>query len=123
MKFKPHSEQEIAEMRLWAKGEYPFEILNAFEKASKKSGKPMIEVRLKLSNGDGEVKTIKDYLMPQMQEKFRHAAVACGLLGKYESGAVSDVDFVGRTGRLKLGVEKDKSGQYPPKNVVLDYVC
>ena len=123
MNFKPCSEQEIAEMNLWKKGEYPFEILNAFEKASKTSGKPMIELKLKLSNGDGQGKTIKDYLMQQMPGKLRHAAIVCGLLDKYLSGSLADVDFVGRTGRLKLGVEKDKSGQYPPKNVVLDYVC
>jgi hypothetical protein len=123
MNFKPCTEQEIAEMKLWPKGEYPFEILNALEKASKKSGKPMIELRLKLSNGKGQAKSIKDYLMPQMPEKLRHAAIVCGLLDKYLSGSLSDVDFVGRTGRLRLGVEKDKGGQYPPKNVVLDYVC
>lgn len=123
MNFKPCSEQEIVEMKLWPKGEYQFEILNALEKASKKSGKPMIELKLKLSNGDGQSKTIKDYLMQQMPGKLRHAAIVCGLLDKYLNGSVADVDFVGRTGRLKLGVEKDKVGQYPPKNTVLDYVC
>ena len=32
------------------------------------------------------------------------------------------MDFEGRGGRLKLGIQEDKRGQYPPKNSVLDYI-
>jgi hypothetical protein len=50
-----------------------------------------------------------------------HAAKACDVLDKYRSGSLEDGDFVGKSGSLKLGIERSK--MYPPKNVVLDYVC
>lgn len=122
MEFKPCSEQEIARMKLWDRGEYPFEVIEGSDKTSKKSGKPMIELKLKLSNGKGAAKVVTDYLMPQMPEKLRNACRSTGMLDKYDTGNVSGRDFLGRKGRLKLGIEKDKNGQYPPKNVVKDYL-
>jgi hypothetical protein len=121
MNFEPKTEKEIAESKLMPKGEYDFEVVDAFEKLSKSSGKPMIELKLKLLHGKGG-RTITDYLPAERQEKLRHAADACGLLDKYNAGSVSNGDFLGKRGRLKLGIEKDKTHTYPDKNVVLDYV-
>ena len=45
MTFEPKTEQEIAESKLWPKGEYGFEIVDASEKNNKTSGKPMIELK------------------------------------------------------------------------------
>jgi hypothetical protein len=120
--FKPRTEQEIAESRLLPKGDYDFEILEAAEKNSKTSGKPMIELKIRVSNGSGS-RTITDYLLAETPEKLRHAAVACGLLDRYESGSLSDSDFRGKRGRLKLAIEKDKKKQYPDKNIVAGYIC
>ena len=121
MNFKPCSEDEIAAGKLWPKAVYPFEVVAAFEKLSK-AGKPMIELKLRVSNGDGRSRMITDYLVAQRLEKLRHAAAACGVLERYDAGSLSNADFLGKSGRLKLGVEKDKTGQYPPKNVVADYL-
>lgn len=82
----------------------------------------MIELRLKLSKANRGNKVITDYLTPQMAEKLRNACRATGMLDKYESGSISGRDFTSRRGKLKLGIEKDKTGQYPPKNVVQDYL-
>jgi hypothetical protein len=120
--FKPRTEQEIAESRLLPKGDYDFEIVEAAEKNSKTSGKPMIELKIRVSNGSGS-RTITDYLLAETPEKLRHAAVACGLLDRYESGSLSDSDFRGKRGRLKLAIEKDKKKQYPDKNIVAGYIC
>ena len=121
MNFNPKTEKEIAESKLMPKGEYDFEVVDAFEKLSKSSGKPMIELRLKVSNGNNG-RTLTDYLSIDRQEKLRHAADACGLLDKYNAGSVSNSDFRGKRGRLKLGIEKDRTHTYPDKNIVLDYV-
>lgn len=123
MNFQPKTEQEIAESKLLPRGEYDFEIVDAFEKQSKTSGKPMLELKLKLSNGKGAGRTITDYLLAEAPEKLRHAADACGLLDKYKTGSLSNNDFRGKRGKLKLGIEKDRKHTYPDKNVVLDYLC
>ena len=65
---------------------------------------------------------ITDYLVEKRIEKLRNAARACGLLDRYEAGTLTDTDFRGKRGNLKLGIEKGKKG-YPDKNVVIDYVC
>lgn len=122
MNFKPRTEQELADMRLWKKGIYDFEIADAFEKESKTKGNPMIELKVKIIGADGATRVIADYLLEQRGEKLRHAAEACGLLDKYNSGSLTNVDFQHKRGKLKLGIEKDKTHTWPDKNVVLDYV-
>lgn len=122
MNFTPRTEQEIQDSRVWKKGEYNFEVLEGADKTSKASGNPMIELRLRLTDG-GTRRTITDYLLAETPEKLRHCSDACGLLDKYNTGSVSGPEFKGKRGKLKLGIEKDKTKTYPDKNVVLDYVC
>lgn len=122
MNFTPRTEQEIADSKLWKKGDYGFEVVDGEDKTSKSSGKPMIELRLRLSDGRS-ARTIIDYLLAETPEKLRHAASACGLLDRYNSGSLLGREFKGKRGTLKLGIEKDKKRVYPDKNVVLDYVC
>jgi hypothetical protein len=123
MNFQPKTEKEIAESKLWHKGDYDFEIVDASEKVSQSGGNPMIELKLKLSNGKGSGRTITDYLLAETPEKLRHASEACGVLDRYNTGSLSNSDFRGKRGKLKLGIEKDRKHVYPDKNVVLDYVC
>ena len=122
MQFDPHTEKEIAEAKLWPKGVYTFEITEACEKVSQSSGNPMIQLKIKLSDGNGKVRTISDYLTAGQAGKLRHAAAATGLLDRYETGSLTDRDFLGKRGKLKLGIEKGKDG-YPDKNTVIDYLC
>lgn len=121
MNFKPKTEQEIQDAKLWKKGDYAFEVTGAEEKQSK-AGKTMIELRLRITDGKN-ARTISDYLLDETAGKLRHCASACGLLDKYERGSLNDSDFKGKGGWLMLGVEKDKKKTYPDKNVVFDYVC
>ena len=120
MQFQPKTEKEIAESKLFPKGEYDFEIIDAVEKASA-AGNDMIELKLRISNGDGMARVLTDYLLPKRAAKLRNCCAACGVLEKYESGVVSDDDFPGKRGRLKLTVEKKKG--WPDRNVVADYVA
>lgn len=120
MEFKPRTEQEIVDSKLLKKGEYDFEVLDADEKTSK-AGHPMIELKLRVWNINGG-RVLTDYLLAETPAKLRGAAAACGLLDRYETGSLSENDFRGKRGRLKLGIEKAKNG-YPAKNTVADYVA
>lgn len=123
MNFQPKTEQEIAESKLLPKGDYDFEITDALEKPSKASGKTMIELKLRVSNGKGSARTIFDYLLAETPEKLRNAADAVGILDRYNTGSLSNSDFKGKRGRLKLGIEKDRKHQWPDKNVVIGYIA
>lgn len=122
MRFTPKSENEIASENLLAPGVYGFEIADAEDAVSKASGADMIKLTVHVFSEDGSPVTIFDYLMEKVAYKLRHAADVCGLLGKYERGALEAIDFRGKTGRCKVAVQKDKSGQFPDKNSIADYI-
>ena len=96
MNFKPCSEQEIAGRKLWAKGVYPFEIVEADEKVSQSGGNPMIELKVKISRPDGASRVLPDYLVAKRIEKLRNAAAAMGMLDRYEAGSLPAADFRGK---------------------------
>ena len=121
MQFEPKTKQQIEDGKLFPKGDYSFEIIDASEKKSA-AGNDMFEIRLRVSNGNGASRVLTDYLLPKRVAKLYACCAAIGLLDKYKSGTLSDDDFIGGHGKLKLGIEKDKAGQYSPKNVVVDYL-
>ena len=103
MNFKPCSEAEIADRKLWPKGDYAFEITDASEKVSQQGGNPMIELKVKISRPDGASRVISDYLVEQRAEKLKHAAAACGLLDKYESGSLPGGRIPGQARQTQAG--------------------
>jgi len=121
MKFKPITQQDAAGMQLFPKGEYAFEVLEGEDKTSQ-AGNPMIELKIGVTNREGAIREVKDYLLEQWPVKLRHAAEACGLVDLYDSGELIGADFIGKTGKLKLTIEKDKNKKFPDKNAVVDYV-
>lgn len=121
MRLTPKSEQQIQNENLLPLGEYDFEILDA-EETTSKAGNDMIKMKVKIFTDDHGERTIFDYLMENVAYKLRHAAEACGLLESYESGVLDAEDFKRKVGRCKIGVQKDKSGQYPDRNVIQDYL-
>ena len=120
MNFKPATEDEIAANGVWPSGPYAFVILEAEEKVSASRGNPMLELRLEISRRDGKKRYVRDYLLPQRQEKLLHAARVCGVLETYNAGQLVPDDFIGKSGKLRLGVQRSRG--YPPKNVVEDYL-
>lgn len=122
MNFEPKTEMELQSEALAPDGDYNFEVLEASDETSKKSGNPMIKVNLGLYFGEAIRWRTFDYLLPAMASKLRHFCDTTGLLAKYESGQLRAVDCVGRSGKCRVIVEEDKSGQYPDKNKVSDYV-
>lgn len=131
MKFAPKTDKEIAEMNLWQPGEYGFEILSdaslgpnhyATVDRTSKNGNDMIQLVVRVYNADGQFRVIVDYLLESMPSKLRHAALACGLKSQYEGGSLEASQFIGKTGNLKLKIQKDKTGEYADKNAISDYV-
>jgi hypothetical protein len=122
MKVTPRTEAEVQSEGLLPEGIYDFEIIAAEEKTSK-SGNDMIELKVNVFTDDGRPRTIFDYLleMDGMNYKLRHAAVNCGMEEQYISGNLSAVDFVGRTGKAKVRIQKGKDG-YPDRNQIADYL-
>ncbi len=121
MTFKPKTEKEIAESQLLPDGEYDFEVLEAEDTTSKTSGAPMIKAVLGIYVGDRIGRRVTDYWLASMEAKLRHFCDCVGLLAEYEAGSLSADMCKGRSGRVKLNVQKDKAGQYPDKNGVRDY--
>jgi hypothetical protein len=121
VRFTPKTEKELAEDGLWEPGIYDFEILGA-EEATSKAGNDMIKLRVKIFNQSGGSQIVFDYLMEAVAYKLRHAAEACGLLKQYEGGTLEAYDFEGKSGQAKVSIQKDKTGQYPDKNGIADYL-
>lgn len=122
MRTTPKSEKEIAEENLWPVGIYDFEVQDAEDTISKTSGAEMIKLKVKIFNEAGESQILFDYLLDAMAGKLRHAAAAFGALAGYESGSFDAFDCVGKVGKCKVSVQKDKSGQFPDKNGIADYI-
>ncbi len=121
MNFEPKTKEQIEDGKLWPKGEYGFEIVEAEEKKSS-AGNDMFEIRVRVSNGNGVSRTLTDYLLPKRAGKLYSCCAAIGLLDKYRSGMLADDDFIGGRGKVLLAVEKGKNG-YPPRNVIEDYLA
>jgi hypothetical protein len=122
MKFQPRSEEEVKKpFTPIAKGIYDFEVLEATDEVSS-AGNDMIKIKIGIWIGDKIVCNVFDYLLPKLEAKLRHACDSCGLLDKYQSGTLSSWDFVGRTGKVKIKIDKE-TNEYPAKNSVEDYVC
>lgn len=123
--------KEVQESGLIPKGTIcDFEILDQVsfgaksyktEDAISKKGNDMIVLVLNVFYGE-QTKTIIDYLTsgnPRMEFKLRHAISACGV---DSSDGVSAKDFIGKTGKCKIGIQKSEDAQYADKNTIQDYV-
>lgn len=119
--FNPQTEDMLAKASLLEKGEYSFEVQSAIQKVSR-SGNSMIELILGVWDIDGRVHQVYDYLMESMAYKIRHFCYSVGLGEKYELGGFRDSECLGKSGKCKIIIQEDKTGQYRPKNSVQDYL-
>src|SRR5437016_4593213 len=122
MRFAPQSEEAVAKeasrFEPWRSGIYDFEVAEAEDQTSR-AGNEMIVLTLHVFNREGVRRTVYDYLIESIGYKLRHAAYACGLGKNYDTGDLQAMDFCGKAGKLKLGIEPAKDG-YPAKNRVQD---
>lgn len=123
MRFTPKTENEIASANLWPAGEYDFEVIKAEDTASK-AGNDMTALTVRIFDIEGKHRQVLDYLVDSVNSayKTRHFAEATGMMEQYDKGEMLAFEMVGRTGRCKVNVQKDHSGQYPDKNGIADYI-
>jgi hypothetical protein len=99
--------------------------MKAIEGRSQK-GNDMITLTLEVFDKDGTSFVLIDYLVGTMEYKLRDFAYSIGLGQDYESGNLNDKTMIGKSGILKLGIEKGtadgKGGLWPDKNIVKDYI-
>jgi len=127
MKFQPKTEKEIAEAGLLPVGVYPFEVLEASDSTSK-AGNGMIVLDILIHAPDGSNRKLTDYLLEAMAFKLYHFSKHHGLIDKYQAGSLTAEDCIGRSGWVKLGIQKGKpkpdgGGDYPDRNSVATYVA
>ncbi len=122
--FPPRSEEEVRNAVLVPAGRYQFVVLKAVERVSKKTGQPLIELILDIIDSTGYPRRVYDYLTlsPKMAYKIRHFCMATGLMERYDTGALSATDCVGRTGIVDVEIQKTKEPNFPDRNSVKDYI-
>jgi len=121
MNFAPKTEKQLTEERLIPAGIYPFEVVNAEAKKSKK-GNDMIEIQLRVFMPDGTERAIKDWLMELIAFKLFHFCSYTGLAAAYANGTLTSHDVLNKTGFVKVGIQTDKKKQYEDQNNVVDYM-
>jgi hypothetical protein len=121
MRFEAKSENDIKRENLIPAGEYGFEVLTAEDKI-RVNGHDMIALKLIIYLPDGTHRHVRDWLLDAVAYKLRHFCEVTGLMDAYNSGRLCAADCVGRSGKVKLCINEDKSGVYPPSNRVVDYV-
>lgn len=118
MKFPPKTRQELAEQFLIPKGTYDALVESAEEKVSK-AGNDMIELTLRVYNGEQEV-LIKDWILPETLKLFNFCESA-GLMDTYNAGELTGRSCQQANVAVRVDIE-DAKGDYPPKNKIAGYV-
>lgn len=125
MNFVPKSEEEIQTGILLPKGEYLF-CVKAAEEAVSKRGNEMIKLSISTWDNDAKEYFLFDYLLESMPAKLKHFCDSVGLEDLYSKGSLSAKDCLNKEGALLIDIEggqlKPEGGNYPPKNIIKDYV-
>lgn len=123
LQFTPKKEEELS--MLLKEGQGTFEVMQATHEISK-SGNPMIKLLLKCWDCTGSQANIFEYLILNdnvfSHRKIRHFCYSVGLETQYENGSLNASDCEHKFGDLIIGIQKDKSGTYPDKNCVIDFL-
>jgi len=120
MNFTPKTEKQLEEENLIAEGTYDFEVVKAVDTFSQ-AGNAMIKLQLRVYHAEGET-VITDYLTELMGFKLRHFADGVGMMDRYEKGTLAGSELTGKSGKVKIEIRRDKSGEFRPQNVVKDYL-
>jgi len=119
MKFIPKTEAELKAEKVLPKGEYDIEIVGCEEQVSKKSGKDMLKLTLKV-HGPEKAVLANDYIVCDQQDKLHNLCSSIGIVDKYAKGEVGPSELANQWAYAKVDVES--SDQYGDKNVIKKYV-
>ncbi len=127
MNFTPKTVEEIetekrefATQSLLPKGWYDFEVMEAEDTKSKKSGKDMIKLKLRVFNPNGGEKHVYDYLIETAPTHLFDFCESVGLENDYHAGTLTAQDCIGKSAKVKIAID-DKDENYEPKNVAKNY--
>ena len=122
MNFQPKTREQLNQQSRLPDGEYDFEVLESKDTKSK-AGNDMIEMVVKVWTGEGDrFRIITDYLLEAMSFKLINFCEATGLSERYIAGQLKANDCAGRVGKCKIGWKVDRTGDFPDKNVIKDYI-
>ncbi len=121
MKFTPKTREEALTIKLLEKGNYAFKVLASKEKISQ-SGNPMIEILIKVWDETGKEHLLYDYLMESFEAKLRHFCYSINLGEMSEKGEFDCELIKSKNGVCRIYIKEDKTGLYPSKNAVADYI-
>jgi hypothetical protein len=128
--FTPLSDEEIQAVKnrsLMPNGVYPFVVKSA-EHAISQSNNPMIKVTLAVMDKEGNERLIPDWLLATDTsiEKLKHFCDSIGLVETYARGSFEPHEFLNRSGRCLVGIQKGKTKDdgsiFPDKNSIKDYI-
>lgn len=122
MRFSPKTEDDVRPSFLLKPGECDFTVVNAEDQTST-AGNDMIKLTLEVYDAEGRKAVIFDYLLESMAQKLRHFCYGTNQGQRYEQGDLTAADCDGKSGRCIVRTEKDKTGEYPDKNKIADYVA
>lgn len=123
MPFEPKDESELRDEMCWPEGVYDFEVTGCQSTYSKSNNK-MLALELKIFNGKGGERTVRDWLVenshPLCLMKLRHYCHSVGAPEAYETGDIDNFPGHGACGKVEITVER--SEEYGLQNKVRDYV-
>ena len=106
-------------------GWYPAMIDDAVDTESKSSGKPMTKVTFKVAakkkDGSFWFKKIFSYYCWHVERHTKAMAELCNAVGIDPKGDVDATAMNGRKLEVRVAIEVDPSGEYPDKNVAVEY--
>lgn len=103
---------------VWPSGNYRAEIAQAEDTVSKSSGKPMLKLKLLLTNKQGEENTVFAYLMANRPKKLEELAVALGWPADTEDFDPAVLE--GKSLDVQIGIQS--SDEYGDQNSVVKFL-
>lgn len=120
MNFTPKKDEEL-NFELFPNGTYDFNVIKAFDKKSS-AGNSMVELELEIyAHLSGRKTRVYDYLLEAIAYKIKHFCQSVGLDAEYEAGYIDAEMCKHKSGKCIIGIQRDKGGNYPDKNIVKDY--
>lgn len=121
MRFEAKSDAELADAALLADNDYDFEVVSA-EETTSKSGNDMIAMVLKVFDGEGGSRPVRDWLVSTEGglRKISGFAKSVGMTTEYKSGELSAYAIEKAAGRCRI--KRDPNIGYEPKNTVAYYI-
>jgi hypothetical protein len=122
--FNVDDEEGTPPLTLLPPGKYAAEIVDAYVAPTKNGRGQMVHLRWTIVEGDYENRVIFQAIIIQHadsadaqkfgRQKFRDVCFSCGI-----TGPVTDLEVLKyKKCHIRLGIEKDKQGEYPDKNKV-----